>query len=213
MGGGGVVLTADLCTGSGAIAACVAKEVPGARVVAVEISETAASLARENCERLVPGRVEVIHADATDPDTDRTTAPTPVLVHNNGDACGLPPDADFDGYPYRAPPVGQPRDHLNPDDFLDLDMTASLGSRGVAGSFVGLDDYQKGIIKFELPPEYLVELKKYIHGYPKIPGGWELTLPHHEIERFNEMIVSSEWIPLIDAGYAGIFTFDGEQIF
>ena len=80
-------------------------------------------------------------------------------------------------------------DHLNPDDFLDLDMTASLGSRGVAGSFVGLDDYQKGIIKFELPPEYLVELKKYIHGYPKIPGGWELTLPHHEIERFNEMIV------------------------
>ena len=35
--------------------------------VAVEISETAASLARENCERLVPGRVEVIHADATDP--------------------------------------------------------------------------------------------------------------------------------------------------
>jgi len=66
-GGGGVVLTADLCTGSGAIAACVAKEVPAARVVAVEISETAASLARENCERLVPGRVEVIHADATDP--------------------------------------------------------------------------------------------------------------------------------------------------
>ena len=66
-GGGGVVLTADLCTGSGAIAACVAEEVRGARVVAVEISETAAALARENCERLVPGRVEVIHADATDP--------------------------------------------------------------------------------------------------------------------------------------------------
>ena len=115
---------------------------------------------------------------------------------------------------YRAPRVGQPRDHLNPDDFLDLDMTASLESRGVAGSFVGLDDYQKGIIKFELPPEYLVELKKYMHGYSgDIPGGWELTLPHHEIERFNEMIVSSEWIPLIDAGDAGIFTFDGEQIF
>ena len=157
------------------------------------------------------------HADTTGPDTNHTntrTAPTPVLVHNNGDACGLPPDADFDGYPYRAPRVGQPRDHLNPDDFLDLDMTASLGSRGVAGSFVGLDDYQKGIIKFELPPEYLVELKKYMHGYSSdIPGGWELTLPHHEIERFNEMIVSSEWIPLIDAGDAGIFTLGGEQIF
>ena len=29
------------------------------------------------------------HADTTGPDTDRTTTPTPVLVHNNGDACGL----------------------------------------------------------------------------------------------------------------------------
>ena len=93
-------------------------------------------------------------------------------------------------------------------------MTASLGSRGVAGSFVGLDDYQKGIIKFELPPEYLVELKKYMHGYSgDIPGGWELTLPHHEIERFNEMIVSSEWIPTFTTETGRVFTLDGEQVF
>ena len=151
--------------------------------------------------------------DRTGPDTDRTTTPTPILVHNNGDACGLPPDADFDGYPYRTPRPGQPRDHLNPDDFLGDDMTAYLGSKGVAATFVGRIDYQNGVMKIKVSPEYLVELKKYIHGYPKIPGGWELTLPHHEIERFNEMIVSSEWIPLIDAGDAGIFTFDGEQVF
>ncbi|RRD30408.1 peptide chain release factor N(5)-glutamine methyltransferase [Actinomyces bowdenii] len=55
----------DLCAGSGAIAAAVAVEVPAARVVAVEIDDAAAGLARENCERLAPGRVEVVRGDAT----------------------------------------------------------------------------------------------------------------------------------------------------
>ena len=143
-------------------------------------------------------------------DTNHTTTPTPILVHNNGDACGLPPDADFDGYLYRTPRVGQPRDHLNPDDFLGDDMTAYLGSKGVAATFVGRIDYQNGVMKIKVSPEYLVELKKYMHDYPRVAGGWELRLPHSEIERFNEMIVSSEWIPLIDAGDAGVFTLDGE---
>lgn len=62
-------LVVDLCTGSGAIAAAVAAEVPEARVVAVEIDAAAAALARENCERLAPGRVEVVQADATAPAT------------------------------------------------------------------------------------------------------------------------------------------------
>ena len=62
-------LVVDLCTGSGAIAAAVAVEAPGARVVAVEIDGAAAALARENCERLAPGRVEVVGADATAPGT------------------------------------------------------------------------------------------------------------------------------------------------
>jgi len=151
--------------------------------------------------------------DHTGPDTDRTTTPTPILVHNNGDACGLPPDADFDGYLYRAPRPGQPHDHLNPDDFLGDDMTAYLGSKGVAGSFAARDTYQDGMMKLELPPEYLVELKKYMRGYPDIPGGWELRLPHSEIERFNEMIVSSEWIPTFTTKTGRVFTFDGEQVF
>lgn len=62
-------LVLDLCTGSGAIAAAVAAEVPTARVVAVEVDAAAAALARENCERLAPGRVEVVQADATAPAT------------------------------------------------------------------------------------------------------------------------------------------------
>ncbi|WP_159717584.1 peptide chain release factor N(5)-glutamine methyltransferase [Actinomyces marmotae] len=57
----------DLCAGSGAIAAAVAAEVPLARVWAVEIDAAALALARENCERLAPGRVEVVGGDATAP--------------------------------------------------------------------------------------------------------------------------------------------------
>lgn len=57
----------DLCTGSGAIAAAVAGEVPTARVVAVELEAHATALARDNCERLAPGRVEVRQGDATAP--------------------------------------------------------------------------------------------------------------------------------------------------
>ncbi|NDR53879.1 peptide chain release factor N(5)-glutamine methyltransferase [Actinomyces sp. 565] len=57
----------DLCTGSGAIAAAVAREVLTARVWAVEAAPDAVALARENCERLAPGRVKVIHGDAIDP--------------------------------------------------------------------------------------------------------------------------------------------------
>ncbi|WP_136192854.1 peptide chain release factor N(5)-glutamine methyltransferase [Actinomyces procaprae] len=57
----------DLCTGSGAIAAAVAEEVPGARVWAVEADTTAVALARENCEHLAPGKVAIIRGDVTDP--------------------------------------------------------------------------------------------------------------------------------------------------
>jgi release factor glutamine methyltransferase len=41
----------DLCTGSGAIAVALAKELPAARVVATDVSEAAVALARKNAER------------------------------------------------------------------------------------------------------------------------------------------------------------------
>ncbi|WP_303323708.1 peptide chain release factor N(5)-glutamine methyltransferase [Actinomyces radicidentis] len=59
----------DLCTGSGAIAISVASEVPGADVTAVERDPAAARLARDNAERLAPGRVRVVQGDATAPAT------------------------------------------------------------------------------------------------------------------------------------------------
>ncbi|WP_407641278.1 peptide chain release factor N(5)-glutamine methyltransferase [Actinomyces bovis] len=66
---GQVPLAVDLCTGSGAIAAALATEVPSARVLAVELDAVALALARTNCEHLVPGRVEFLQADATAPGT------------------------------------------------------------------------------------------------------------------------------------------------
>ena len=41
----------DLCTGSGAIAICLARELPAARVIATEVSAEAAAIARRNAER------------------------------------------------------------------------------------------------------------------------------------------------------------------
>jgi release factor glutamine methyltransferase len=50
----------DLCTGSGAIAISLAKELPGAQVIATELSPEAAAIARRNAERNgVAERVEV----------------------------------------------------------------------------------------------------------------------------------------------------------
>ena len=54
----------DLCTGSGAIAIALAKELPAARVIATELSPAAAAIARANAARNgVAERVEVREGD------------------------------------------------------------------------------------------------------------------------------------------------------
>lgn len=62
-------LVVDLCTGSGAIAAAVATEVPTARVIAVELADEACAAAVATCEWHAPGRVRVLQADAAAPST------------------------------------------------------------------------------------------------------------------------------------------------
>ena len=62
-------LVVDLCTGSGAIAAAVAAEVPAARVIAVELADEACAAAVDTCEQHAPGRVRVLQADAAAPST------------------------------------------------------------------------------------------------------------------------------------------------
>ncbi|OBH16323.1 peptide chain release factor N(5)-glutamine methyltransferase [Mycolicibacter sinensis] len=54
----------DACTGSGALAIALAHSIPGARVLAVDDSETALGYARRNCATT---SVEVIRADVTEP--------------------------------------------------------------------------------------------------------------------------------------------------
>ena len=56
-------LAVDLCTGSGAIALALATEVPEARVIGVELSDTAIDVARENNARY-GSVVDLVHGDA-----------------------------------------------------------------------------------------------------------------------------------------------------
>jgi release factor glutamine methyltransferase len=63
----------DLCTGSGAIAVALAKELPAATVVATDVSEAAVAIARKNAARNGMGeRVEVRIGDLWAPVGDET---------------------------------------------------------------------------------------------------------------------------------------------
>jgi release factor glutamine methyltransferase len=58
----------DLCTGSGAIAIALARELPAARIIATDVSPAAAVLARRNAERNgVADRVDVRVGDLWQP--------------------------------------------------------------------------------------------------------------------------------------------------
>ena len=74
----------DLCTGSGCVAAAIAKHVKTAVVVATDISEKAVDVARKNVERLgLAARVEVRHGDLFDPIRDMVDPmPFDVIVAN-----------------------------------------------------------------------------------------------------------------------------------
>ena len=62
------VLIADVCTGSGCVALALAKHLPGARVVATDISPDALVVARANAERLgLSDRVEFLVGDLLAP--------------------------------------------------------------------------------------------------------------------------------------------------
>jgi release factor glutamine methyltransferase len=84
----------DLGTGSGAIALAIADEHPGAKVVAVERSQEALALARENVERTGLGeRVELVHGDIEDApggNFDLVVSNPPYVARGEYDA--LPPE-------------------------------------------------------------------------------------------------------------------------
>lgn len=72
---GGGVLIADVCTGSGAVALALAKNLPGARLVATDLSEDAIQVARDNATRLELGeRIEFLRGDLLAPLRDHPAA-------------------------------------------------------------------------------------------------------------------------------------------
>ncbi len=97
-GGGPTVV--DLCTGSGAIAAAVADEVSGARVLAVELDPRAHTWAVQN---LAGTGVELLLGDATTLDRDR-----PDLIGSVDVVVANPPYIPLDAWESVAPEV---RDH------------------------------------------------------------------------------------------------------
>jgi release factor glutamine methyltransferase len=61
-------LIVDLCTGSGCIAVCLAKELPASRILATDRSEKALDVARENARKhQVSDRVRLLHGDLFEP--------------------------------------------------------------------------------------------------------------------------------------------------
>jgi release factor glutamine methyltransferase len=100
---GGSPLVVDLCSGSGAIAAAIASEVPGVRVIAVERAPAAAEYARAN---LAGTDVELVVADMADVPTAWNRTVDLVIVN--------PPYIPLDAYTGVAPEV---RDH-DPADAL-----------------------------------------------------------------------------------------------
>ena len=85
---------ADVCTGCGAVAIALARERPGARVIAADISDVALEVARRNAARFdLFGHVQVVHADlldGLDGPFDLITANPPYV--REGDRRGLQPE-------------------------------------------------------------------------------------------------------------------------
>lgn len=85
-------LVVDLCCGAGGIAISVAMEVPGATVVAVDLSPEAVALTRKNAVRNGATNLTVEHGDVADPTLLRRLDGTvDVLVANPP---YIPPDAE-----------------------------------------------------------------------------------------------------------------------
>lgn len=159
-------LVVDLCTGSGAIAAAVASEVPHARVVAVEIDPRAAGYAAMNlAERPDPAlqgvRLEV--ADATSPavlaDLDGTVD---VVVSNPP---YLPDDADVTPEAGQDPSLalyGGPRGHE-----VAVRVAARARTLLVPGGLLVLEHHDRG------RGDLLGELANL--GYNRLAGHADLT--------------------------------------
>ncbi len=131
----------DLCTGSGCIAATLAKERPACRVVAVDLSKEACALAKENAAALgVSERVEVRQGDLFAPlapgETFDVIASNPPYVAS-GELAGLQRevqreprlalDGGVDGLAVIRRIVAGAMAHLRPGGLLALEIGETQG--------------------------------------------------------------------------------------
>lgn len=142
----------DLCTGSGAIAIAVAKELPAAQVIATEISPPAVALARRNVERhSLASRVEVRQGDLWAPvageNFDVVVANPPYISTTM--IASLPAevrrepvlalDGGADGLTFYDRICGAARNHLNPGGALivehGFDQADAVRARFEAAGF------------------------------------------------------------------------------
>ena len=83
------IMIADICTGSGCIAAALAKSLPGARVIATDISEDALEVAQHNiANHKLEDRVELIAGDLLEPINTHPIAGNNASLHY---LCSNPP--------------------------------------------------------------------------------------------------------------------------
>lgn len=79
--GDGLVI-ADVCTGSGCVAIALAKRLPGAHVIATDISPDALDVARDNAQRHdVADRIELLEGDLLEPLTEHPATRGQGTIH------------------------------------------------------------------------------------------------------------------------------------
>jgi release factor glutamine methyltransferase len=145
----------DLCTGSGAIAVSLARELPAAQVVATDVSDAAISLARRNAERNgVADRVDVRTGDLWQPVGDETfdlivsnppyiaSAVIPTLSSEVKREPVLALDGGADGLAFYDRICTAARTHLVPGGALVVehgyDQAEAVRARFVAAGFAGV---------------------------------------------------------------------------
>ena len=145
----------DLCTGSGAIAIALAKELPAARVIATDVSAQAVAIARKNAERNgVADRVEVRVGDLFAPVAgerfDLITANPPyiataVIATLSAEVRREPRlalDGGADGLGFYDRICAQAGEHLTPGGALVLehgfDQADAVRGRLAAAGFTGI---------------------------------------------------------------------------
>ncbi len=147
----------DLGTGSGAIAVSLAKELPQARVCAVDISSVAVEIARRNARRHgVEERMECFRGDLFEPVAedregfDLIVADPPYI--RSDDLAGLAPeirewepnmalDGGADGLLYYRRIVAAARDYLKTDGTILLELGDGMG-KAVAQLFADASDFE-----------------------------------------------------------------------